>query len=117
MHDPHVLGPGVARFESPAPDFWFLQHESRSGEAPSIAFARGAAVGALAVCACAAAIHAKRMRVAHYRAVLLTLDAEDEDATAVLDAARTVVDSVASHLWCYTIPLTRAWVRLARTAT
>jgi hypothetical protein len=47
------------------------------------------------------------MRVAHYRAVLLTLDADDEDATAVLDATRTVVDSVASHLWCCTIALTR----------
>jgi hypothetical protein len=57
------------------------------------------------------------MRIAHYRAVLLTLDVEDEDATAVLDAARTVVDSVASHLWCYTIALTRPWARFARTAT
>lgn len=89
----------------------------RAGVLPSKTFARGAAVGALAVGACLATAEAKRLRTAHYRAVLLTIEAEDPDATAVLDAARTVVDSVASHLWWCTIALSRPWARFARTAT
>ena len=117
MHDPRVRLLGMTGIESFARESQYLAPSSPSGEPPSNTFARGASVGALAVCACVAAIYAKRIRVAHYRAVLLTLDAEDEDATAVLDAARTVVDSVASHLWCCTIALARPLARFARTAT
>ena len=115
MRDPLLIGPGAAGSEPFEPDS--VEASSRGGEPPSRTFARGAAVGALAVGACFAAVHAKQMRIAHYRAVLLTLDAEDADATSVLDAARTVVDSVASHLWCCTIALSRPWARFDRTPT
>ena len=66
------------------------------------------------MCACVAGVYARRMRVAHYRAVLLTLDSEDKNATAVLDATRGVVDSINSHVWSCTIALTRLWSGLAR---
>jgi hypothetical protein len=115
MRDPCLIVSRAAGNEPVDPDS--VEAGSRGDEPPSRTFARGAAVGALAVGACVAAVQAKRMRVAHYRAVLLTLDAEDADATAVLDAARTVVDSVSSHLWCCTIALSRPWTRFARTTT
>jgi hypothetical protein len=114
MRGLYVLGPGLAGIGSLEPGFGLLEPKSRSGGPPPLTFVRGGAVGALGVCPCVAGIHAKRMRVAHYRAVLLTLDAEDEEATAVLDAARTVVDSVVSHLWCFTIALKRPWAHFAR---